>query len=225
MLVTVILTAILKKKLTTHGFLPDPDERRFTEHSHSQSQKNTAVCIKHWSPNYETRAKKGHLVPVNPPSMFSLPTSFLRQTTTPVSRNVQSRNVDAAPRRKLYETRNEKPDPDLITSWDSLAAFCDQLGMDLIKKEDRMILTEVHGDPPKFTFSLTLFRDLTISSYRGNTKISCNDLINGFTYKLEKYWQILEVLKRLGTSERNVQEEIKVAQPLQSNFSKMAGSM
>ena len=147
--------------------------------------KNTAVCIKHWPPNYETRARKGHLVPVSPPSMFSLPTSFLRQTTTPVPRNVQSRNVDAASRRKLYETRNEKPDPDLITSWDSLAAFCDQLGMDLIKKEDRMI----HGDTPKFTFSLTLFMDLTISCYIGNTKISCNDLINGFTYKLEKYWQ------------------------------------
>ena len=77
----------------------------------------------------------------------------------------------------------------------------------------------LHGDPPKFTFSLTLFRDLTISCYRGNTKISCNDLINGFTYKFEKYWQILEVLKRLGTSERNVQEEIKhTAMDLNNNI-------
>ena len=141
MLVTVIVTTILKKKLlqlvaSVQRWI-DALPNILTE----PITKNTAVCIKHWPPNYETRAKKGHLIPVSPPSLFSLPTSFLHQTTTPVPRNVQSRNVDAASRQKLYKTRNEKPDPDLITSWDSLEAFCDQLGMDLIKKEDRMILT------------------------------------------------------------------------------------
>ena len=87
-----------EETVTTHGFPPDPDEQQrwidalpniLTE----RITKNTAVCIKHWPPNYETRPKKGHLVPVNPPSVFSLPTSFLRQTTTPVPRKVQSRNV------------------------------------------------------------------------------------------------------------------------------------
>ena len=68
-----------EETVTTHGFPPDPDEQQrwidalpniLTE----RITKNTAVCIKHWPPNYETRPKKGHLVPVNPPSVFSLPT-------------------------------------------------------------------------------------------------------------------------------------------------------
>ena len=129
----------------------------------------------------------------HPPSVFSLPASFLRQTTT-TPRNVESRNVDAESRRKSDEDRNSERDPDLIVSWDDLVAYCNQLAVDVIKKEDRIILSEISGDPPNVSFPLAIFNNFSISCYRGSIKVSCNDMINGFTYKIERsrkfpiYW-------------------------------------
>ena len=86
---------------------------------------------------------------------------------------------------------------------------CDQLNVYVFKKYDRMILSEVSGDPPQLSSSITIFKDLTILCYRGFTKVPCNDLINGFSYKVEKCSQIHAVLERLRTSTNTVPEDIK----------------
>ena len=53
--------------------------------------------------------KKGHVRPVFPPSVFSLPKSFSRQTST-IPRNVEARNVDAASRANISEAKNKSAD-------------------------------------------------------------------------------------------------------------------
>ena len=47
------------------------------------------------------------------------------------------------------------PDPDLIGSWNDLEEYCDQLGVDVIKREDRVILCAISGNPPTVSFSVT----------------------------------------------------------------------
>ena len=89
--------------------------------------------------------------PVHLPSVFSLPASFQRQSTgTP--RDVESRKVNAESRRQCEELRNIVPDPDLIASWNDLEEYCDQLGVDVIKKEDRVLLCAISGNPPTVSF-------------------------------------------------------------------------
>ena len=128
---------------------------------------------------------------------FSLPKSFLRLTRT-MPRNVEARNVDAASRAEISEARNKSAD--VIECWEELEYFCEQLGVDVVKKSDRIILSEVSGDPPRSSYSLTVFKEFTISCYRGFTKLSRNVLINGYSYKIETYSQIHGVLERLRTS-------------------------
>jgi hypothetical protein len=103
------------------------------------------------------------------------------------------------------------PDPDLIVSWNDLEEYGDQLGVDVIKKEDRVILCEISGNPPTVSFSLTIFSNFSILCYRGSTKVSSNDLISGFTYKIERYSQIPNILERLMKSEHNIKDECQQA--------------
>ena len=139
-----------------------------------------------------------------------MPASFQRQTTS-LPRNVESRNVDADSQRAADELRNAEPDPDLIVRWEDLEDYCNQLDVDIVKRQDRILLTEISGDPPKLTFSLTIFKDFSILCYRGCTKVSCNDLINGFSYKVERYSQIFAILERLRKCKHNIQEEFQQA--------------
>ena len=198
--------------VSSHKFPSDKDERQrwldALPNVVTKVTKNTVVCVKHWPLNYQTCMKKGHVRPVFPPSVFSLPKSFSRQTST-IPRNVEARNVDAASRANISEAKNKSADG--IELWEELENFCEQLPVDVIKKSDRIILSEVSGDPPRFSFSLTIFKDFTISCYRGSAKVPCNDLINGYSYKIETFSQIHAVLKRLRTSVNVVQEEVKGA--------------
>ena len=189
------------ENVNMHGFPTDSVEkkRRIDALPHilpTPVTKNMAVCVNHWPSNYETYRKKGYDIPINPPSIFSVPPSCLRQNCNATPPNVEARNIDAETRRKNDEPNTEKTDPDFIESWSSL-------------EEYRIILIDIPGDPPKLTFSLTIFKDFTISCYKGFTKVAHNDLINGFTYKLEKYSQIVALLERLRGTEINVSEEIK----------------
>ena len=102
-------------------------------------------------------------------------------------------------------------DPNLIVSWNDLEEYCDQLVVDVIKKEDRVIQCEISGNPPTVSFSLAISSNLSILCYRGSTKVSCNDLINGFTYKIGRYSQIPNILERLMKSGHNIKDECQQA--------------
>ena len=110
-----------------------------------------AVCVKHWSPDYDTYKKKRRYVPVDPPSIFSVPSSYLRQTGLISPRNIESRKVDAESRRKSEELKLQETD--IIQSWQILKEFCARLDVDMVTKDDRVILSDISGDPPKLAFS------------------------------------------------------------------------
>ena len=77
------------------------------------------------------------------------------------------------------------------------------------KKDDRIILIDISGHPPKLIFSLIIFKDFTISSSKELTKVAHNNLINGFTCKFEKYSEIVALLIRLRGTEITVAEKMK----------------
>ena len=99
--------------------------------------------------------KKGHLHPVHPPSIFLLPTPYQRQTVSSKLRNVEARNVDSESWQRSCELV-----PDSVLSWDELKEYCLHLETDVAQKDDRIILTEISGNPPMVSFSLTVFSDL-----------------------------------------------------------------
>ena len=77
----------------------------------------------------------------------------------------------------------------------------------VINKENLSILTEVHGAPPSMKFSFQIFKDCTISYFKGFTKIKC--LINSFTHRAEQYSQVKDIIERLRTPNRNITDELK----------------
>ena len=81
------------------------------------------------------------------------------------------------------KSKNEKLDTDIIENCSYFEEYCTKLDVDVAKKDGRIILSDISGDPPRLRFSLTIFKDFTISCYKGLTKVTHNDLINGFTYK------------------------------------------
>ena len=50
-----------------------------------------------------------------------------------------------------------------------------------------IILTEVAEIPPQMLFALEIFKDYTMSCFRGNTKTCSNDLINSLRIKLKSF--------------------------------------
>ena len=162
------------EKVDTHGFpLDDPVglERWVNAIPNilpSPITKHMAVCVKHWPPDYDTYKKKRRYVPVDPPSIFSVPSSYLRQTGLISPRNIESRKVDAESRRKSEELKLQETD--IIQSWQTLKEFCARLDVDMVTKDDRVILSDISGDPPKLAFSLTIYENFSISCYKGATR-------------------------------------------------------
>ena len=68
--------------------------------------KNMVICALHWPPNYPTYRKKGHDIPANPPSIFSFPKSFSRQSQS-LPRNIKKRRIDGESRREVSNLADE----------------------------------------------------------------------------------------------------------------------
>lgn len=89
------------ERVSSYGFpLDDPDKlQRWIDAVPNvlpdRITKSMRVCVKHWPAGYETYRKKGHNKPVHPPSVFSVPKSYLRQTVPSTPRQVKARNVTA----------------------------------------------------------------------------------------------------------------------------------
>ena len=125
------------------------------------------VCIKHWPPNYPTYNKEGHQIPVDPPSVFSVPNTFSRQVQTVTPRNITERQIDSESRSQAMEKRKEQAteQADKISSWDSLKHFCNKSGVTVIDKSESIILTEIGEIPPRMLYSLEIFKDFTVSCF------------------------------------------------------------
>ena len=71
-----------------------------------------------------------------------------------------------------------------------------------------IILTEVAEISPRMLFPLEIFKDYTISCFKGNTKICSNDLINSFTQKIEKFSQVKLILERF--KKKKIKRKLKI---------------
>ena len=57
------------------------------------------------------------------------------------------------------------------------------LTVTVVSKNGSIILTEVAEIPPQMLFPLEIFKNYTISCFKGNNKICYNDLFSSFTQK------------------------------------------
>ena len=61
------------------------------------------VCVWHCPVNHETYKTKGHQVPVDPPSLFSTPRSFVLHGLNASPRNPEGKYTDCEPRLKATQ--------------------------------------------------------------------------------------------------------------------------
>ena len=167
------------------------------------------VCEKHWPPNFPTVRVKGHDLPRDPPSIWSVPDSFCRQLKSPV-RDIKKRGIDSESRRNVVDAAGEiEIEPDRIKNWDSLVTFCQGIGLPLTVMEESIVLFRCNGLPPKIDFSVTINRDYSLSCYRRATYVSTRELVGGFSGKLELFSQLTHVIDKVKTYTVDVNSELK----------------
>ena len=86
------------ENVKVHRFPSDPDEKKrwinaLVDILSKELTQDMFVCIEHWSSNYQTFNKKGHQIPVDPPSIFSGPSSFAPQTRR-APRKLKDRKIE-----------------------------------------------------------------------------------------------------------------------------------
>ena len=105
--------------------------------------------------------------------------------------------IDSESRAKNVKERIPVNNPDDINSWLDLQGFCKSLtSISCVTKDEQIILCEIIGSPPMIQYSIIIYTDFSICAFYGFSKIYLNDLINGFTHKVEKYTQILNIIER-----------------------------
>ena len=115
----------------------------------------------------------GHKIPVDLPSVFSTPKSFVRQSLDAPPRNSERKRLDYES--GLETTQQQEIQNDTTTSWEFLETFNNKLGAQAINYENLLIFTEVHGVPPRMTFSCQIFEYRTISCFKRFSQIKYND--------------------------------------------------
>ena len=90
------------------------------------------ICEKHWKPGYEYKIIPGGKKPIHPPTEFGIMhISLRRQSVDPShSRDVGNRNVLSKERRRVSDAKEKEKDK--IRSWESLIAYCNSLGLNIV---------------------------------------------------------------------------------------------
>ena len=113
---------------------------------------HVGVCELHWPTQYETVVTRGgYRRPRNPPSVWTLPSSFFRQTTTKLHRDVKRRKVSSECRTQASTAQNEIKDT--IADWSSLQKYCSHLNDVMVRENNEKIeLIKLHGFLPSVSF-------------------------------------------------------------------------
>lgn len=161
------------------------------------------ICQKHWPENFESIKRKGRDVPLNPPTIFSLPPSFCRQTVKR-PRNVRTRSIDSDTRRMKQEKREEdlNKERDLIKTIENLEIFCRTLSkLSVMKRDGNIQIHDMSEDiPPVLVFSVIIYENFKIECYKFGYCVPVRDIL-GFSAKLETYSQLMNILERMQTFE------------------------
>ena len=164
--------------------------------------KGKKICKKHWPENYETVWKKGRERPRYLLSVFDLPASFCRQTLTS-PREIKKRKID-------YDSRQETQviscdQLDNINNWEDLVDHCGKLeGLVLSSSNESLQLHEIIGIPPNLIFSIVIYHDFKDVCFHSGSKIAVRDIVGGFSAKLEKYSELVNIISRLKNHNPNI---------------------
>ena len=169
--------------------------------------RNMGVCQLHWPPNYATIKRKGHLLPLNPPSVFVAPKSFCKQSISK-PREIETRKVSSAARSFTPSDVEVEIDPDIITDWDMLVCFCKGTFQLVIEDCDKITVMDVSGNPPIVTYSVCININFSVICYKNSTHVPVRDLVGGFSARLERLSQLHSIIGKVKNFELNFSAEI-----------------
>ena len=74
---------------------------------------------------------------------------------------------------------------------------------------DNMKLHEIKGMPPVLLFSIIIYEDFKVACYQEDRKITVQDIVAGFSAKLERYSQLDNIILRLRKYSPNIHDVMK----------------
>jgi len=171
------------------------------------------ICALHWPEDATFEKVKGHLVPLDPPSIFpGCSSSFVRQLTQSNPRRVEERRISLTQRNEhLIDEQDRFEDADRIRS------FVDFKNEVILKLSPLNLIVSLTNEAVKIfqlnnedeiNFVVNVHSSLSIEANKLNTKIKIIDLL-GFNKKLSRWSQLNEVLNRCKNFELEPQEKIK----------------
>ena len=196
------------EKVTVFSFPTDENERKRWLNAlpniipPEHVTKNMGVCCRHWPPDARTKSVKGHKIPIDPPELFDVPQTFVKQ--------VQSRDRDVDSRRISFEIRSSQPDElEEFIKKDSFNSFEDLL--DGLKYRDEfikysfqtvlddgnlyLIKLDVIQNSPEVQFYLRITKNFNVGAFRFNTAVPLRDLL-GFQCRLTRFSQLDAIILR-----------------------------
>ena len=97
----------------------------------------------------------------------------------------------------------------MFSSWTSLVDFCKTLNavVDTTKGEC-VIVMKLDGVPPWPAFSILIDKHFHVQAFRYNSPICIKDLLHSFGHCLERKSQLIAIIKRLESSDVNLNSEM-----------------
>ena len=176
--------------------------------------RNMGVCALHWPNDTPMKTINGKHRPLDPPSVFSVPKSFLRQTVPSTPRNVNER-LSFVNRSAIPDELEEFNKADKIGDFQSLVDGIDQfLSSCSVKfhvlKETNFIHLISFSDENflHVLYSVRITSNLGVRGYHCNTKVSVKDVL-GLQCKLERWSQLDNVINMVKNGELSLPSEIK----------------
>lgn len=176
--------------------------------------RNMGVCAVHWPSNTPMKSVNGKLRPLNPPSVFDVPKSFLRQTTSSTLRNTDQR-LSFASRSAIPDELEQFNKADKIDNFQALVDGLDRflssnsVKFHVLMNKDFVHLTSFSDENYLHVmYSVRITLDLGVSGYHYNTQVSVRDLL-GFQCKLERWSQLENVINRIKNGTLGLSTEIK----------------
>lgn len=182
--------------------------------------KNMGICRRHWPVQTNMVKRFGHDIPADPPSVFGdmCPNSFLRQTVSVHSRNINERGISSESR------RSTEPDPmDEFEQRDMLpTTFTDfvetlytrreisNFSLHVIKSEGAVHLMSFDNQFSFIESCLSVREDYSVSLRRKGVDISLHNFrdVLGFQCKINRWTQLEAMLVRLKNYDVPLHDEL-----------------
>ena len=193
-----------EEKVTVYGFPTDPEEKiRWVDALPNLNKviptKYIGICKKHWPQDFTVTRVKGANRPRDPPTIFDVPSSCVRQTISSKDRQLKGRKIDYESRQSNDTVNESNNIEDKIRDWAGLVTKCTNMPLTMIIKEDNILLLQLNTDkcPPEIDFSIVITQNFKLKAFKGSREVTTRDVIKGFSAKLETYTELSLVIDKL----------------------------